>query len=74
MNLLAKLFGKRWVFNFIGTNLPKNIDPKNYYTKTIICNNCGEYLPVLIKKGIYVSYTISSIICPNCGCKINKGA
>ena len=73
MKLFDKLFGKKWLFNSVGVTLPKNIDTNNYYDKTLVCDNCGKYLLLLIKKGIYARYIITSIICSNCGCKINKG-
>jgi hypothetical protein len=74
MNLLVKLFGKKWMFNSVGITLPKNIDTNNYYDKTVVCDNCGKYLLLLIKKGLYARYIITSIVCSYCGCKINKGA
>ena len=69
MKILFKLFGKKWLFD----DMTKNTDIKNYYSKVVICNNCGLDLPLLIKKGIYVKYVITNVICYNCGCKIDKG-
>jgi uncharacterized protein CbrC (UPF0167 family) len=72
MNLLVRIFGKRVLFNYAGTTLPKNINLINYYTKEVTCNNCGKRLPLLIRKGIYAKYAITEILCDNCNCKVDK--
>lgn len=74
MNFFRKLFLKHVI---IEQPTPiKDIDialRQNYYQTDVTCNNCGQSLHLLIKKGLYVKYEISTIRCTNCGCKIDRG-
>jgi len=72
MNLLKKLLQKH--VKIEETKYRLMVEPEeNYYRMTMKCTNCGTELPLVIKKGIYAKYAVSSIRCTNCGCKVDRG-
>ena len=73
MNFFKKLFLKRCVIDSPTIIKPKNFSEKYYYKVTGECDNCLATLSLFIQKGLYVKYEISNIICPNCGCKVDRG-
>jgi transcription elongation factor Elf1 len=71
MNFFKRLFLKRCIVIDSFLALPETLE-KEYYKVQHTCTNCNTTLSLLVKRGIYTKYAISSIRCSNCGCKIDR--